>query len=77
MALREEILRNSEIIAESNTTDKDFNNRVERFNDELTRLLEKYGLFLGFGYEDPGDDDQLIVYDRKDGHKVSYIYVEG
>ena len=70
MTLREEVLNQ---LNESNTTDKDFNKRVERFNAELNLLLKKYGLFIGVGYEDPGDDDQLIAYDSKDGRKVSYI----
>lgn len=76
MTLREEMLKNADLLIESNTNDKDFNRRVAGFNAELTPLLRKYGLYLGVGYEDSGDDDQLIVYDRKDEDKVSYIDVE-
>lgn len=76
MTLREEMLKNADLLIESNTKDKDFNRRVASFNTELTFLLRKYGLYLGVGYEDSGDDDQLIVYDRKDQDKVSYIDVE-
>ena len=73
MTLREEIIKSVNPLVESNTTDKDFNRRVKNFNVELNLLLKKYGLELGVGYEDPGDDDQLIVYDSKDYKKVSYL----
>ncbi len=67
MTLREEVLKNSGI------NSSDFQKRLKGFEKEFNNIKSKYNIYVGFGWIDSGDDDQIIIGDINNDKMATYL----